>query len=411
MAAFRYVAIDPAGKLARGVMEAADEAAVVSRLRQQGHIPMRAEPAAGGFAFAGLLGPRLLGMEFGSGALRPQDVANITRELSIMLAAGQDLDRALRFLVETAPTARLRAVLAGLRDTVRDGGSLATALAAHPRGFSRLYVGLVRAGEAGGTLAATLERLAALLERQRALSATITSAMIYPALLMVAAIGSVTLLLTVVLPQFVPLFAQNGAALPPSTQLLIDAGDLVAADGLYAVLAVLLLGLAARQALRRPGPRLAADRLLLRLPVIGGLARETLAARFTRTLGTLLLNGVPLIGALAIVRDAIGNLAGLAAIDAATVSARGGAGLSRPLGAAGIFPPRTIHLLRLGEETAQLGAMALRAAEIHEEKARIGLQRLVALLVPAITILMGAVIAGIVSSLLLAMLSLNDLAG
>jgi general secretion pathway protein F len=128
-------------------------------------------------------------------------------------------------------------------------------------------------------------------------------------------------------------------------------------------------------------------------------------------LGTLLLNGVPLIGALAIVRDAIGNLAAVAAVDLATLSARGGAGLSRPLGAAAIFPPRTIHLLRLGEETAQLGAMALRAAEIHEEAARIGIQRLVALLVPVITVLMGAVIAGIVSSLLLAMLSLNDLAG
>jgi general secretion pathway protein F len=150
--------------------------------------------------------------------------------------------------------------------------------------------------------------------------------------------------------------------------------------------------------------------MLLRLPVVGGLTRELLAARFSRTLGTLVLNGVPLITALGIVRDAIGNLAGIAAVDRATVSAKGGAGLAGPLGAAEIFPPRTIHLLRLGEETAQLGPMALRAAEIHEEATRLGVQRLVALLVPAITIVMGAVVAGIVSSLLLAMLSLNDLA-
>ena len=405
MPSFRYVAIDPAGKFARGIMEAADEATVVALLQKQGHIPMRAELAKRGGRFGGLLT-----MELGSGGLRAQDVANFTRELSIMLGAGQDLDRALRFLVETAPTARVRAVMEQLRDTVRDGGSLATALAAHPRGFSRLYVGLVRAGEAGGTLAPTLERLAELLERQRSLSANIKSAMIYPALLLVAAIGSVTLLLTVVLPQFVPLFQQNGAALPASTQMLITAGDLVANYGLYALVVLLLLLLAARQALRRPGPRLVVDRMLLRLPVIGSLARETLAARLTRTLGTLLLNGVPLIGALAIVRETIGNLAGVAAVDIATLSARGGAGLSRALGEAGIFPTRTIHLLRLGEETAQLGAMSLRAAEIHEEKARVGIQRLVALLVPAITIIMGAVIAGIVSSLLLAMLSLNDLA-
>jgi general secretion pathway protein F len=406
MPSFRYVAIDPAGKIARGVMEAPDEAALVARLQRQGHIPMRAEPATRGPWLAGLLA-----IEFGRSGLRPQEVADVTRELSIMLGAGQDLDRALRFLVETASAPRIRAVLEQLRDKVRDGGALAAAMAAQPRSFSRLYVGLVRAGEAGGTLAPTLERLATLLERQRSLSASIASAMIYPALLVVAAIGSVTLLLTVVLPQFVPLFAQNGAALPASTQLLIATGGLVADYGLYGLAAALLLLLAARQALRRPGPRLAVDRLLLRLPVIGGLARETLAARFTRTLGTLLLNGVPLIGALAIVRDAIGNLAAVAAVDLATLSARGGAGLSRPLGAAAIFPPRTIHLLRLGEETAQLGAMSLRAAEIHEEAARIGVQRLVALLVPMITVLMGAVIAGIVSSLLLAMLSLNDLAG
>ena len=405
MPEFRYVAIDSAGQLARGVMDAADEAEVVGRLQRQGHIPMSAEPATRGSSLGGLLT-----MELGSGALRAQDVADFTRELSIMLGAGQDLDRALRFMVETAPSARVRRVIDQLRDTVRDGGALAAALGRHPRSFSRLYVGLVRAGEAGGNLSATLERLAVLLERQRTLASTVKSAMIYPALLMVAAIGSVTLLLTTVLPQFVPLFEQNGAALPASTQALISTGAFVSSYGLYALMALALLGLVARQSMRRPGPRLAVDRLVLRLPVIGSLARETLAARFTRTLGTLMINGVPLITALGIVRDAIANQAGVVAVDSATVSARGGAGLSRPLDEAGIFPARTIHLLRLGEETAQLGPMALRAAEIHEEKVRIGVQRLVALLVPAITIVMGAVIAGIVSSLLLAMLSLNDLA-
>ena len=176
------------------------------------------------------------------------------------------------------------------------------------------------------------------------------------------------LLLTQVLPQFVPLFEQNGAPLPQSTQLLISLGDAVGHYGVFALLGLLAAGLIVRQALRRPGPRLVADRLLLRLPVFGGLAREVLAARFTRTLGTLLTNGVPLIAALGIVQDAVGNTAAVAAIAEATRSAKGGAGLSRPLADAGIMPPRTIYLLRLGEETAQLGPMALRAAEIHEEK-------------------------------------------
>ena len=187
---------------------------------------------------------------------------------------------------------------------------------------------------------------------------------------------------------------------------MIAIGNFVADDGAYAALALLV----SRQALRVPGVRLAANRLVLHLPIAGGLVREVLAARFTRTLGTLLLNGVPLIAALGITRDALGNLAGVAAVDGAVLSVKGGAGLAPPLERADIFPPRAIHLLRLGEETARLGPMALRAAEIHEEQARHKVQRLVALLGPTITIVMGAAIAGIFASLMLAMLSLNDLA-
>ena len=403
MPSFRTVAIDAAGQTQRGTMEGASEAEVVARLQRQGSIPMRVEPAGG--ALGGLLN-----QEIGRRGMGRQDVTNFTRELAVMLGAGQDLDRSLRFLVETAPNKRVLATTEALRRRVRDGGSLAAALAEHAGVFPRLYVGLVRAGEAGGTLAPTLERLALLMERERSLVSTVRSAMIYPALLTIAAVGSIVLLLTQVLPQFVPLFEENGAVLPRPTQIMIGAGDILGRYGLFMLLGAAAAGLVVRQALRRPGPRLAADRLLLRVPVLGGLTREVLAARFTRTLGTLLINGVPLIGALGIVRDAVGNTAAVRAIERATVDAKGGAGLSRPLGEAGVFPPRTIHLLRLGEETAQLGAMSLRAAEIHEEATRLGVQRLVALLVPAITIIMGAAIAGIVSSLLLAMLGLNDLA-
>ena len=282
-------------------------------------------------------------------------------------------------------------------------------MAAEPRSFPKLLVGLVRAGEAGGALAATLERLAVLFERERSLVATVRTAMVYPVMLLIAAVGSVTLLLTRVLPEFVPLFAQNGVALPQSTRILLGVGAFVAVDGPYALAALLLLGLAAREALRRPRPRAAADALLLRLPVIGFLARETMAARLTRTLGTLLVNGVPLLAALAIVREILGNRAGVAALDRATASVRDGGGLARPL-ESGVFPARTVSLLRLGEETAQLGPIALRAADIHEEQVRLGVQRLVALLVPAITIVMGIMVAAIVGSLLQAMLGLDNLA-
>jgi general secretion pathway protein F len=406
MPSFRWSAINGGGDVARGVMEAPDRSAVVERLQRQGQIVLRADPAdrRGGWA-------ELLQIELGrTRGLDKAALGELTRELAIMLAAGQDLDRALRFVVENTRNARARAVLGTVRDKVRGGSSLAAAIAGEPRSFSKLYVGLVRAGEAGGTLPATLDRLATLLERERSLSANLRSAMIYPALLIVAAIGSIVLLLDYVLPQFAPIFEQAGAQLPAATRALMTLGTVVGVATPWLLVALLAGGFIARQLLLRPAYRLRLDRLLLRLPIVGGLMRETLAARLTRTLGSLLQNGVPLIPALGIVKDALGNLAAAAAIEAATVGAKGGAGLARPLAAAGLFPARTIHLLQLGEEAAQLATMALKAADIHDEQARLMVQRLVALAVPMITIVMGLAVAGIVSALLTAMLSLNDLA-
>ena len=405
MPSYRWSAINGGGDVIRGVMEAPDRAAVVDRLQRQGQIVLRADPADRRRL------PDLLHIELGGArGLDKAALAEITRELAIMLAAGQDLDRALRFVVDNTRSARARAILANVRDKVRGGSSLAAALAGEPRSFSRLYVGLVRAGEAGGTLPATLDRLATLLERERSLAANLRSSLTYPALLVVAAIGSIVLLLDYVLPQFTPIFEQAGAQLPVATRLLMVAGAVVGAAAPWTLVVLLAAGLIARQLLAQPSYRLKLDSLLLRLPVVGKLVRETLAARFTRTLGSLLQNGVALITALGIAKDALGNLAAAAAVEQAAVGAKGGAGLARPLAAAGLFPARTIHLLQLGEEAAQLSAMALKAADIHDEQARLMMQRLVALAVPAITITMGLAVAGIVSALLTAMLSLNDLA-
>ena len=404
MTAWRFKAIDGKGRTIDGEMDAPDEASVLARIRRDGAMPLVVSQARGA-----LFG-RVSLLSHNGEVLARQEVANITRELATMLGAGQDIDRALRFLVETAPKGRACRLLGALRDEVRNGSTLAAAMAKQAGSFSRLYVGLVRAGEAGGTLPVTLEQLADLLERERSLAATIQSALIYPTLLLIAACGAIVLLLTQVLPQFVPLFEQSGVALPASTQFLIDAGDAVSRYGLAALLIVPVLALLFRAMLRQPGPRLAFDRFKLRLPVVGGLLREVMAARLARTLGSLLVNRVSLITALGITREVLGNEAGIAAMDHAIPLAKAGAGLSGPLADSGLFPVRLIHLLRLGEETAQHGPMALRAAAIHEERVRVVTQRLVSLLTPAITIGMGALIAGIVSSLLLAMLSLNDLA-
>jgi general secretion pathway protein F len=406
MPSFRWSAVTPGGEVMHGVTEAADCASVVERLQRQGQVVLRAEPADGRWRLGDLLQIELGGRR----GIDRATLGEVTRELAIMLGAGQDLDRALRFVVENVGNTRARAILAEVRDKVRSGSSLAAALAAEPRSFSRLYVGLVRAGEAGGTLPATLDRLAALLERERSLTSSMRAALIYPAVLVIAAIGSIFLLLDYVLPQFTPIFEQAGAELPASTRALMLLGQMTGAAAPWLLVLAVAVVLIARRALAAPALRLKVDRFLLRLPVAGRLLQETLAARLTRTLGTLLQNGMPLISALAIAKDALGNLAAAAAVDAASVEAKAGRGLARPLREAGLFPARTIHLLQLGEEAAQLAAMSLKAADIHDEQARLIVQRIVALAIPIITITMGLAVAGIVGALLTALLSLNDLA-
>ncbi len=406
MTSFRWSAVTAGGDVISGVSEAPDEAAIVERLQRQGQIVLSAEPADRRNLLAELLQIEL-GLRRG---VDRTTLAEVTRELAIMLTAGQDLDRALRFAVDNTGNSRARVLLAEVRDKVRAGSSLATSLAAYPQTFSKLYVGLVRAGEAGGTLAATLDRLAALLERERSLRANLQAALIYPIVLVIAAIGSIVLLLEYVLPQFTPIFEQAGAELPAATRVLIALGAFVGVAGPWLLIGMVAVALLLRRALAVPTFRLRADRLLLSLPIVANLVREVLAARLTRTLGSLLLNGVPLISALAIAGDALGNLAAASAVEAAALGAKGGRGLAGPLSEGGVFPRRMIHLLQLGEEAAQIPAMALKAADIHDEQARQMTQRIVAIAIPSITIVMGLVVAGIVGSLLTAMLSLNDLA-
>jgi general secretion pathway protein F len=350
-----------------------------------------------------------MNLDFNRG-LPKASIAHFTRELSVMLEAGQDIDHALRFLVETSDNKRTTHILRALRDSVRGGKSLAASLAEHPRIFSRLYMSLVRAGEAGGKLAESLSRLADLLERESRLAATIQSALIYPIVLVMASVCTIVLLLTYVLPQFTPIFEQAGAQLPRPTRILIGIGDLVHDDGLMLLIGLFGLAFLTIRALREPAPRMAIERALLHIPMVGPLIRRVQAARLTRTLGTLLRNGVGLVPALGIARDVLGNLTAAKLIDRATSEVKAGARLGTALAAGDFFPVQTIHLVRLGEETGKLADMALRAANIHDEQVHQTVSRIVSLLVPIITVVMGLVVAGIVGSLLVAMLSLNDLA-
>ncbi len=406
MPTFRYTAVDAKGKTVRGVTDAASKKAIADRIYGEGQLLTRAVEVGKRQTFLDFLHSDLKIER----AMSTAKLARLTRELAVMLAAGQDIDHALQFIVEISEDRRSRRVVEALRNQVRGGSSLATALSDHPQVFSRLYVSIVRAGEAGGNLDESLDQLADLLEREARLAATIQSALTYPILLLAGAIATVVFLLTYVLPQFTPIFRQAGAQLPAPTRFLIAAGAFVRDDGVVVLCLLLAAALTVYRLLQGPGPRRVFDRFLLSLPVVGTLVRRTQAGRLARTLGTLLRNGVGLVGALVIARGVLRNVIAVEIVDSATRQVKAGTRLAPALASGEFFPTQTIHLLKLGEETGRLGEMALRAAAIHDEQVGQIVERLVALMVPAITIVMGMIVAGIVSALLLAMLSLNDLA-
>src|SRR5262245_7535430 len=247
VAKFRYTAVDTAGKRTSGVMEGPSAAAVADTLQRRHYLVLRADEVGKHDWLVELFQADLSFRRSLSKTL----VAQFTRELSVMLQAGQDVDHALRFLVETTDNARARQILQAIRDDVRGGKSLAAALTEHPLVFSRLYISLVRAGEAGGHLAEALSHIADLLERELRLAASIQSALIYPSLLLIASLGTIVLLLTYVLPSFTPIFAQAGAQLPTPTRILIAVGDVVRSYGSLILIAILLAALVAHRAMQQ----------------------------------------------------------------------------------------------------------------------------------------------------------------
>ncbi|HEX4636539.1 MAG TPA: type II secretion system F family protein [Rhizomicrobium sp.] len=406
MPLFRYTGVDMAGKRLNGTIEAANAFAVADYLHGRHCILLRAHEVGKSGRLVALLNADL-GVKRG---LPKAAIAQFTRDLAVMLEAGQDIDRSLRFLVETSDSKAGRRIIQSLRDQVRGGKSLASSLAEHPESFSRLYASLVRAGEAGGQLARSLSHLAGLLERETKLTATIQSALVYPIFLMAASLATIVLLLVYVVPQFTPIFAQAGAELPVQTRVLIGFGDFLRSYGLLILVLLLSLGLLAYRLLQGENARLAAESVLLKVPVVGPLMRATQAARLTRTVGTLLNNGVGLVPALGISQAVMTSLTASRAVADALSKVKEGSRLAPALAAHAFFPLQCIHLLQLGEETGRLGEMAVRVSDIHEDQIQQTIQRLIALMVPVITIVMGIVVAGIVGSLLVAMLSLNDLA-
>lgn len=400
---YRYEAVAASGAVIFGEMEAASARAVVDHLQALGHLPVRAEPT--GDRRAGWLHRDLFARRVSGSVL-----AAVTRELATLLQADLPLDRALEILIGLAEGERVATLLRGLLDRVRGGGALADAMADQPAVFPRYYVSMVRAGEASGALGPAMMRLSAYLERVQALRESVRSALIYPAVLLVIVGLSIVILLTVVLPEFKPLFDESGRQLPLFTRVVVGAGEFAGQHGWIVALCLALLALLLKRQRAKPAFRRTWDRGVLRIPYLGGVIARFETARLARTLGVLLKSGVPLPAALGLLQDTVGNAAMAAALDHVAAQLKQGHGFAEPLARTGLFPPLAVHLARIGEETGRPDEMLLKAGDIYDAEVQRAIDRLMALLVPALTITLGLIVGAIVAAVLMAVLSINELA-
>jgi general secretion pathway protein F len=404
MVQFQYRAMTASGAVVRGVLDAPTQDQVVRQLRSRGLFPLDATEHGSG----GLRGLIPKGKLFGP-RVTTRGLAMVTQELSTLLKAGLELDRALGILVGLSDIGALKAPFEGVRNRVRDGMSFAEALAADPV-FPKFYVSMVRAGEHGGSLDVTLQRLTDYLGRTMAIREQITSALVYPCLLLLTAGASIIVILVFVIPEFEPLFADAGKSLPLPTQVVMGAGHAVRDYGWLFILLVVGGVFALRRWLQKPANRLIWDGYKLRWPILGNLLSSIEVERLMRTFGTLLSNGVPIPTALMLSKEVLSNTVLAAAIRDAAVSLREGERLAQRLARSKVFPPVTLDLISIGEESGKLDEMLLRQADLDESRIKHKVDRALAMMVPVLTIGLGAVVAGLIVSMLVAIISVNDLA-
>ena len=404
MAVFRYKAVTPEGKVVEGTLEAADQETVLARLQEQGQLPIKVFP---GEETGGLLG-REIRLPWQRKKVPQKDLLIFTQELSTLVKAGLTLDRSLSVLSDLTENAYLAEVVGELLREIKGGKALSEALSTYPQVFPKVYVNMVRAGEVGGALDQILERLEEYLEGADELRSYLISSMIYPCILVVVAMGSIIIMMTVVIPQFADIFENAGAPVPlPMKVLLVLSGFLTG----FWWLILLVIGGGAYwiySRLKTEEGRLNWDRQLLKLPVVGSVLQKLEVSRFSRTLGTLLQSSVPLIQSINLVKEIVENQAIASTMESIKSGVKKGEGLTRPIREAEIFPPFALHLLAVGEETGRLDDMLLQIADSYDRDLKRSLQRLVALLEPAIILVMGLIIGVMVVSMLYSIFSIND---
>jgi len=397
---FEYKGLTARGRGVAGIVDADSARVARQRLKADGIFPTELTEGHGkgkGEARAPLFG----------GRIRPMDVAVVTRQLATLVGAGLPMLECLSALVDQVESPRLKKVIAEVREQVKEGSSLSEALRPHPKVFSELYVSMVAAGEASGTLGPMLARLADFAERQVALSGMIVATMTYPAVMVVIGLLVLSLLMTFVVPKVTQVFADMHAALPTPTIVLIAISDFVRS---YWWALILLAGAAwwvfRRWAATEAG-RLVWDRTTLSLPVVGKLVRMVAISRFTRTLSTLLAGGIPLLEALSITQRVVLNRVLADAIGAASENIKEGESVAAPLAASGVFPPMVTHMVAVGEATGELEAMLVKVAEAYDREVQTTVGSLTSILSPIMILVMGGVVFAIVMAILLPIVELS----
>lgn len=407
MPTYSYKAITPTGAPKDGVLEAASEAQVLESLHAQGLIPVKIQ--AGRVATHANEGkakkPSRL---FASQKIKQEDIMALTQQMSSMLRAGLPLDRALGILLEINDKPTVQTLIQGIQTQVRSGKRFADALEESGK-FSRFYINMVRAGEAGGSIDDALARLVDYMTRAKELRSTVISALIYPAILAFVAVVSIIALLTFVVPQFAQMFSDMGGELPTITRIVMATADTLK-NYWWAVLGgFLFLLLLAQYILTNEKARTGLDRSMLRWPVVGALVGKIETARFSRSLGTLLHNGVPLLGALKIAKNTVSNRVMAAAVEESADSLKQGESLTRTLLSKNVFPPYALHMLRVGEETGRMEELLREVADIYDDEVKTAVKQMLALLEPVLILVMAVAILVIIGSVLLPMINMADL--
>jgi len=401
---FAYKAVNSLGETEEGVRDAVDEQQLIAILQTEGYIPIRVVPAS----TKSFLGLRL-GIK--QSKLSQKDIALFTGELATLLESGLPLDKSLLVLMDlTEDNERVTKLIGRVLEKVKGGSTLADALEKQSGIFSKFYLNMIRAGEAGGSLGEVLTRLSEYLERSRELKETVSTALIYPAILLIMSLASLFVMLTFVVPQFSEMFESAGKALPVSTQIVVGLAEWLQSYWWMLVLGVVFITGYMNFQMADPVKKKVWDGRFLKLPLAGTIILHKETANISRTLGTLLGNGVSILAALVIVRETVDNLVLAAAIQDTEEQLKQGKNMSDALLDKGIFPKMAMQMIKMGEETGRLEEMLLRVATIYDKQLRVAIQRMLALLEPALIISLGLMIAGIIVSILLAILSVNDLA-